>query len=580
MAGRIPQQFIDDLLARTDIVDLIGTRIQLRKAGKDYQARCPFHEEKTPSFTVSADKQFYYCFGCGAHGTAIGFLMEYDHLVFPEAIEELAQRVGLEVPAQGEPLRTGPDRAPLLQLMEQTAALYCQQLRHHPQATRAVQYLEERGLTEAITKRFDLGFAPGGNVLLGRLGASADVQTQLMTCGLIAAQDGRRYDRFRDRIMFPIRDRRGRVIGFGGRLLGDGQPKYLNSPETPLFHKGRELYGLYELLQSTRKITSVIVVEGYMDVIALAQFGITNAVATLGTATTSEHLQQLLRTAPEVVFCFDGDRAGRDAAWKALVTALPLATGQQSIRFHFLPEGEDPDSLVRRVGPDGFSEMLKDAQPLSTLLFEHLAQQVDMTSLDGRARIASLAEPLIAQLPRGIYRDLVLKRIADLTGLPAQRPKRSVRRGNRPTALPARLSLVAQAIALLLDNPHLAADVASCDDTWRRASNPGVDVLAQLLDMLLDHPQINKATVLERWREHPHFSYLQRISVAPFLLDIAEENLSAELAGALNRLSEETRKAEQRSPFNQASTKHWSPEERARIEEQAQAARVRRDKYH
>ncbi len=579
MAGKIPQQFIDDLLARTDIVDLISTRIQLRKAGKDYQARCPFHEEKTPSFTVSADKQFYYCFGCGAHGTAIGFLMEHDHLAFPEAIEELAQRIGLEIPDQGAPVRTGPDPAPLLRLMEQASALYRQQLRDHPQAARAVQYLKDRGLSGTIAARFDLGFAPSGDFLLGRLGCGGAEQAKLMTCGLIAEQDARRYDRFRDRIMFPIRDRRGRVIGFGGRLLGDGKPKYLNSPETPLFHKGRELYGLFEVQQSNRKIASIIVVEGYMDVIALAQFGITNAVATLGTATTQDHLQQLLRTTPELVFCFDGDRAGRDAAWKALVTALPLATGQQSIRFHFLPEGEDPDTLVRRLGPEGFTARLDEAQPLSTLLFEHLEQQVDMTSMDGRARLANLAQPLVAQLPQGIYRDLVLKRIADLTGLPTPRPVRDTRRSTR-AALPVRLSLIAQAIALLLDNPHLAAHTGACDDAWRRSTNPGVDVLGQLLDMLIDRPGMNKAAVLERWREHPHFRYLQRISVDPFLQDIAEEHLVAVFVGALNRISEETCKIERRLPFNQSSTTQWSAEERARLKAQTQAARIPRDKLH
>ncbi|MBK1723421.1 DNA primase [Thiocystis violacea] len=584
MAGRIPPDFIDDLLARTDIVDLIGSRIQLRKAGKDYQARCPFHDEKTPSFTVSPDKQFYHCFGCGAHGTAIGFLMEYDHLVFPEAVEELAQRVGLEIPKQGDALPKGPDHAPLYGLMEQAAMLYRQQLREHPQAARAVQYLKERGLSEEMVARFDLGFAPGRNdFLLKRLGASAAAQAQLLTCGLIGEQDGRRYDRFRERVIFPIRDRRGRVIGLGGRLLGDGKPKYLNSPETPIFHKGRELYGLFEAQRANRKISAVVVVEGYMDVIALAQFGIDNAVATLGTATTGEHLKQLLRTAPELVFCFDGDRAGRAAAWKALEEALPLATGQQSIRFLFLPDGEDPDTLVRRVGAEGFNALATEAKPLSDLLFDHLAEQVDMTSMDGRARLASLAQPLVEQLPQGIYRELVLKRIAQLTGVTAEPSVRSARRPYRKGAqarIPMRLSLVAQAIALLLDNPHLAAEAKEQDASWRRSTNPGVDVLSQLLDALLEHPERNKATVLERWREHPHFNYLQRISVDPFLRDIAEENLAAELIGALHRLSEETRKIERSRPFNQRSTAEWSAEERARVEQEVESARIRRDRLH
>ena len=354
MAGRIPPSFIDDLLARIDIVDLIGQRIALRKAGKDFQARCPFHDERTPSFTVSPDKQFYHCFGCGAHGTAIGFLMEHDRLAFREAVEELAQRVGLVIPSDGEPIRTGPDQGPLYQVLEQAAELYRQQLRSHPEAARAVDYLKGRGLTGEIAARYGLGYAPSGwDFLLSRLGRDPAGRQRLLQAGLITDQDGKSYDRLRERIVFPIRDRRGRVIGFGGRVLGDGKPKYLNSPETPVFHKGRELYGLYEAQKARRKLERLLVVEGYMDVIALAQFGIDYAVATLGTATTPEHLQLLLRSAPELVFCFDGDRAGRDAAWKALQTALPLATGNQSLRFLFLPEGEDPDTLVRAEGPGG-----------------------------------------------------------------------------------------------------------------------------------------------------------------------------------------------------------------------------------
>lgn len=584
MAGRIPPEFIDGLLARTDIVELIGTRIQLRKAGKDYQARCPFHDEKTPSFTVSPDKQFYHCFGCGAHGTAIGFLMEHDHLSFPEAVGELAEHAGMEVPSQGDSVVRGPDHAPLFGVMERAAELYRRQLREHPQAGRAVQYLKERGLTGEVAARFDLGYAPAGwDFVLRHLASSPAEQALLLTCGLVVEQDGRRYDRFRDRVIFPIRDRRGRVIGFGGRILGEGKPKYLNSPETPIFHKGRELYGLFEAQRSSRKIDALIVVEGYMDVIALAQYGIKTAVATLGTATTADHLRQLMRTAPELIFCFDGDRAGREAAWKALQTALPLATGHQSIRFLFLPDGEDPDTLVRRVGPDGFGALMGEARPLSDLLFEHLAEQADMTSLDGRARIASLAKPLIEQMPQGVYRELVVKRVAELTGLPGEAPARARRGSERRSAqrqLSMRLSLVAQAIALLLDNPHLASAVDRLEDAWRRATSPGIDVLAMLLDTLKEHPDMSKAVLLERWRDHPHFGYLQRISVDPFLRDIAEENLEATLVGAVDRLSEETRKLERRRPFNQRSTADWSEEERERLEREARMARVRREDMH
>jgi DNA primase len=579
MAGRIPPEFVDELLTRTDIVDLIGTRIQLRKAGKDYQARCPFHDEKTPSFTVSPDKQFYHCFGCGAHGSAIGFLMEYDRLAFREAIDELAQRAGLEVPGGVDAAPSGPDHAPLYDLHQQAADLYREQLRVHPEAQHAVDYLKRRGLTGEIAARYGLGFAPAsGNLLLSRLGTGAADRERLLICGLIVDQEGRRRDRFRDRIMFPIRDRRGRVIGFGGRLLGDGKPKYLNSPETPLFHKGRELYGLFEAQKANRKLESILVVEGYMDVIALAQFGVTNVVATLGTATTADHLQLLSRTAPELVFCFDGDRAGRAAAWKALETALPSATGRQSIRFLFLPEGEDPDTLIRSEGVDAFRARMQGAQPLSEFLFEQLSSQVDMTSIDGRARLSTLAGPLIQTVPPGIYHDMLVGRLAAIAGLPLA-PQRGPARPGRRRALPARPtrpSRIAQAIALLLNHPELAAEVESLPADWRRSPSPGAVILVQLLETIAAYPTITKAALLERWRDREHFGYLQRLSVDPFLRDIPPEGIAAELTGALNRLSDEVLKDERSRPLNQPSTGDWTEEVRAQLDREAAAARTRR----
>ncbi|WP_296699222.1 DNA primase [Thiocapsa sp. UBA6158] len=575
MAGRIPPEFIDELLTRTDIVDIVGTRIQLRKAGKDYQARCPFHDEKTPSFTVSPDKQFYHCFGCGAHGTAIGFLMEYDRLDFREAIDELARRAGLEVPGATETGPAGPDHGPLYALHEQAAALYREQLRVHPDARCAVDYLKERGLTGEVAAHYGLGFAPPeGRLLLSRLGVSPSERERLLTCGLIYDEEGRRRDRFRDRIMFPIRDRRGRVIGFGGRLLGEGKPKYLNSPETPIFHKGRELYGLFEAQKANRKLDSVLVVEGYMDVIALSQFGVTNVVAALGTATTAEHLQLLSRTTPEVVFCFDGDRAGRAAAWKALENALPSATGRQSIRFLFLPDGEDPDTLIRAEGAEAFRARMAEAQPLSEFLFEQLCGQVDMASIDGRARLAALAQPLIQAVPPGIYRDLLTGRLSTLAGMP-QKPKPAARRGRVQTARPTRPTRMAQAIALLLDHPELAVEAAQLPDDWRRSPSPGAAILVQLLETIAAHPTINKAALVERWRGQEHFAYLQQLSVDPFLRDIPSEGMAAELVGALSRIGEEVLKDERSKPLNQRSPGAWSDEVRARLEREAAAARTR-----
>lgn len=575
MASRIPSQFIDDLLARTDIVDLIGSRVQLRKAGKDFQARCPFHEEKSPSFTVSRDKQFYHCFGCGAHGTAITFLMEHDRLGFREAIDELAERAGMEVPSDGEKQRSGPDFAPLYGLLAETAELYRRQLREHPLAYRAVDYLKGRGLTGEIAARYGLGYAPPDwDFLLSRLGESAGRRERLIECGLVIAQDGKRYDRFRDRILFPIRDRRGRVIGFGGRVLGDDQPKYLNSPETQVFRKGRELYGLFEAQSARRRSDRLVVVEGYMDVIALAQAGIEYAVATLGTATTQEHFQLLLRSAPELIFCFDGDRAGRNAAWKALETALPFATGNQSFRFLFLPEGEDPDTLVRAEGPAAFEQRLATSVGLSEFLFEHLSDKGNRHSPDGRARLGNLAKPLIEKVPAGIYRGMLEAELAKrgiVVSLPP--PSRGVRRlAPRRATRPTR---IAQAIAMLLDRPELAGDALAAEDDWRRLDSPGVPVLISLLDTILACPGMNKAALIERWRGHEHFEYLQRLCVEPFLSDIPEEGASQELTGALAGLSREVRDAERLRPLNRRSTADWSPEELARLESEAARARNR-----
>ena len=418
MSGRIPQAFIDELLTRTDIVDVIDARVPLKKAGREYKACCPFHNEKTPSFTVSQVKQFYHCFGCGAHGSAISFLMDYEHMEFVEAVEDLAHMAGLDVPreAAAGPATQSPTQ-PLYALLEEVSRYYRQQLRSHPQAARAIDYLKQRGLTGDIAARFDIGFAPPGWDNLARaLGGDAASRAALLETGLLIERPdgGGVYDRFRDRIQFPIRDRRGRTIGFGGRVLGNDSPKYLNSPESSIFHKGRELYGLYEARKAVRHLERILVVEGYMDVVALAQFDINYAVATLGTSTTPDHLERLYRTVPEVVFCFDGDRAGRAAAWRALENALPVLTDGREARFLFLPEGEDPDTLVRKTGKDEFENLITHSVHLSDFLFDHLSSQVDTASIDGRARLVDLARPLLSRLPDSIFRQLMLERLAQI----------------------------------------------------------------------------------------------------------------------------------------------------------------------
>ncbi|MCS4247307.1 DNA primase [Pseudomonas sp. BIGb0164] len=424
MAGLIPQSFIDDLLNRTDIVDVVSSRVQLKKAGKNYTACCPFHKEKTPSFSVSPDKQFYYCFGCGAGGNALGFLMDHDNLDFPQAIEDLAKAAGMEVPREESGRSHKPRQptdSPLYPLLTAAAEFYRQALKSHPQRKAAVDYLKGRGLTGEIARDFGLGFAPPGwDNLYKHLSSDTLQQKAMIDAGLLVenAETGKRYDRFRDRVMFPIRDSRGRIIAFGGRVLGDDKPKYLNSPETPVFHKGQELYGLFEARKNNRNLDEIIVVEGYMDVIALAQQGLRNAVATLGTATSEEHMKRLFRVVPSVLFCFDGDQAGRNAAWRALEATLSSLQDGRRARFLFLPEGEDPDTLVRSEGTDAFRARINQhAQPLADYFFQQLTEEADPRSLEGKAHMATLAAPLIDKVPGANLKSLMRMRLQEITGL-------------------------------------------------------------------------------------------------------------------------------------------------------------------
>ena len=441
MAGLIPQGFIDDLLNRTDIVDVVSSRLQLKKTGKNYSACCPFHKEKTPSFSVSPDKQFYYCFGCGAGGNALGFIMDHDNLDFPQAVEDLAKAAGMEVPREqsvkGQKPRQ-PTDSPLYPLLTAAAEFYRQALKSHPTRKSAVDYLKGRGLSGEIARDFSLGFAPPGwDNLHKHLGSDTLQQKAMIDAGLLIenAETGKRYDRFRDRVMFPIRDSRGRVIAFGGRVLGDDKPKYLNSPETPVFHKGQELYGLFEARKHNRSLDEIIVVEGYMDVIALAQQGLRNAVATLGTATSEEHLKRLFRVVPNVLFCFDGDQAGRNAAWRALEATLSSLQDGRRARFLFLPEGEDPDTLVRSEGTDAFKARINQhAQPLADYFFEQLTKEADPRSLEGKAHMATLAAPLIDKVPGANLKTLMRQRLTEITGLNSEAVSQLVQ--NAPAEAP------------------------------------------------------------------------------------------------------------------------------------------------
>ncbi|OXY83660.1 DNA primase [Oceanimonas doudoroffii] len=529
MAGRIPQQFIDDLLARTDIVDLIDQRVRLKKAGKNYQACCPFHNEKSPSFTVSPDKQFYHCFGCGAHGTALGFLMEYDGLEFLDAIDELAAMHGLTVPREStggsspqQQAAARAERQDLYGLLNDIARFYQQQLRNAPAA---IDYLKGRGLSGEVVKRFGIGYVPDRwDGVKRQFAGNRDAERQLIDGGMLLQSDnGRIYDRFRDRVMFPIRDRRGRTIGFGGRVLGDGTPKYLNSPETPVFHKGRELYGLYEVRQAHRNPERVLVVEGYMDVVALAQFGIDYGVASLGTSTTPDQLQLLYRTTREVICCYDGDRAGREAAWRALENALPLMQDGRSLRFVFLPDGEDPDSLVRSQGKDAFERLLGNAQDFGDFLFERLAQD-SMEGDAGQHELAHKAAEAIMRVPEGFTREGLVTRLSRQLnwGENERRVKELFARlkpaddkekpaPSRPQKL--KLTPLRRAIALVLQYPAAAArlpDIPALEEL----SLPGMELLLALLGQVREQPALSTAQLLEHWRGHPSEPALSRLAMA------------------------------------------------------------------
>ena len=587
MAGRIPQSFIDDVLDRVDIVDIVGGRIDLRKSGKNHSACCPFHDEKTPSFTVSQDKQFFYCFGCGAGGNAIGFVIDFDRVSFPEAVETLAKHVGLEVPREAsQDDGANQYRKTLYSITEKADHFYRSSLRNHPNAHEAVNYLKARTLNGETARNFGIGYAPPGwDNLLQNLGKTDQDIQHLKDAGLLIdrEEEGKLYDRFRHRIMFPIRDVRGRTIGFGGRVLGDDKPKYLNSPETSLFHKGRELYGLYEANRQLRDIHNLLVVEGYMDVAALSQHGIHNAVATLGTAATSEHLDKLFRYTSEVVFCFDGDDAGRKAARRALETSLPVMLDGRSAKFLFLPDGEDPDSLVQDIGCDQFTQLIKTATPISDYLFESLSQDLDTESLDGRARLSKLAAPLINRMPQGVFKTLMLKTLSQRTGLdtetltslikPIEPPQdydqgeypeyysdtTSTTKGNQfhDESLPRKREAIGRPqkrmkmppaqtlIALLANHPQLANLITDLDALKGLQTDEieieGLEILIPLVELIRKNPSYTLNHILGYWRgihDIGQAEQLTEIAATDLLRPVADSNRDneKELQDILNKL--------------------------------------------
>jgi DNA primase len=563
MSGRIPDQFIDDLLARVDIVEIIEQRVPLKKAGRDWTARCPFHDERSPSFTVSPAKQFYHCFGCGAHGSAIKFLMEYDRLEFVDAVEDLAARAGLKVPYDGGRRAPQEDSTDLYALLGNCTTFYQRELAKTP---KALEYFKTRGLDKDIIERFQLGYSPDAwESLKNALGTSEQRIALLEKTGMLTSgEKGKKFDRFRDRVMFPIQDRRGRVIAFGGRILAktDDGPKYLNSPETPLFHKGRELFALWQVRQTHSKIPRLIVVEGYMDVIALFQHGITQAVATLGTATTRDHAELLFRNCADVYFCFDGDRAGHQAAWRAVESVLPRMRDGRQAFFLFLPDGEDPDSIVRKEGQDGFEQRLKNATPLSEFVFAELGHEVNLNTLDGKARLAERARPLLSQIPDGAFRDLMLGELDRIANVririetqPQSEPTRGSRKGQQePT-------LVRTAVALLIQNPGFAASIEP-PHLFSELRQPGISLLVDLINLCRQRPEISTALILEHFSERDEVRALRKLAVMEF--PGSEHEWRIDFFKALVRLDHQTQ-IQRRDELEAKGLSNLTPEEKEEL---------------
>lgn len=566
MAGLIPRNFIDDLLNRIDIIDVIDGYVPLRKAGRNHQARCPFHDEKTPSFTVSQEKQFYHCFGCGANGTAISFLMDYAGMDFVQAIEELASRAGMEVPREGGGSSPKENESTeLYELMEIIVRHYCKQLREHPEAHRAVDYLKARGISGQLAADYELGFAPSGwDGLINTLGGSDAALLRLARTGMIIKRDSGSgyYDRFRDRIIFPIRDQRGRAIGVGGRVLGEGTPKYLNSPETAIFHKGRELYGLYQAKRKLKDLERVFVVEGYMDVLALAQYGIQNVVATLGTAVTPDHLDRLFRVCPQLVFCFDGDTAGQKAAWRALEISLPLIRDGRQVYFMFMPEGEDPDTFVREHGAEKLTDTATHV-PLSDYLLNALQETVDLGSREGRALLAEKAIPYLAKLPEGALLELLLQDLARQSQLPVDSlrqllkgkqlaaPKIDQKRINRVLPGKGQMTKVSEAINLLLHRPAIGRD-PELMERLQSIDDKGVEFLRELLGYINEHPNSTCAGILEHWRDTRYEKRLRELSAleSPLLSDeisLEESHIKNEFMDYISKIESDYRKRQRES---------------------------------
>ena len=534
----IPREFINQLLEKIDIVDLINNQIPLqKKSGDNYFARCPFHQEKSASFSVSQTKQFYYCFGCGAHGNAIDFLMQQDRLHFVDAVETLAHLAGMRIP-QSKQTAESKSLPILYDLLTETALFYHKNLKT---SDRAIQYIKSRGMTGETAKTFQLGYASANHGIHSHFGKTKSDRDRLLEMGLLIAHQGQYFDRFRDRIIFPIQDYRGRVIGFGGRIIDQGEPKYLNSPETVLFQKSHALYGLNQVLKSNRKLARVLVVEGYMDVLALFQQGITYAVATLGTATSAHHLTRLFRYTQEIIFAFDGDQAGRTAAWRALQIALSMLEDGWQVRFLFLPEGEDPDSLVNKIGRPAFEAKLAKAMPLSQFFFDTLSRQCDLTTLEGRSRLASLALESLHEMPSNLLKNLILTELSERTRIELATLKQRIKSKDTsqkdPTPSPqVQMPMPIQlAIYYLLFMPELAKVIANFHSEIPDNALPGLTILNQIIDIIKENELTTTSSLIEYFRNSPEsLSINQILQLKKPILDVGAD---AEFVGVIRQIT-------------------------------------------
>ncbi|MEE9451292.1 MAG: DNA primase [Gammaproteobacteria bacterium] len=571
----IPREFINELLARTDIVNLIDSHLPtaLVKKGNNYMSVCPFHDEKTPSFSVSAHKQFYYCFGCGAKGNAISFLLEHERLTFPEAVSKLASQAGLTMPqqSQGKPAFDSHRQTDLHHIMDQVNQYYQQQLRRHPHAKQAQNYLLQRGLSINIIKQYQLGYAPPGWNNLLQHPKLKKYKNDLTASGvLVKKENGNVYDRYRNRITFPIHDHRGRIIGFGGRVIDNKEsPKYLNSPETALFHKRKELYGLHLALQADRNLNSAILVEGYMDVIMLAQYGINNAIATLGTTTSQEHLKLLSRYCKHIIFCFDGDNAGQKAAWHALENALPILTDDLQIQFMFLPQGEDPDSMIRKIGKDAFTAKINSAPKLPEFMYTQLTRQVNLSTMDGKSKLVKLSTPLLNKISAPTLHHLMTMQLSKLVHIDIENLKHLLKQSGEaiPSQRPQnhkRLPTLYLTIALLLQNPHLAQHAIKNKELIM-LDGKGGRILLKLLDILERAPQLTTGALVEVWRDQAEFVRLSQLASWQHHVPLA--GIEAEFSGAITRLIELSQAGKINRLIYQADTQGLTAEERQSLQQ-------------